>query len=107
MNDVSFERSFSFLLSDGNIPQYGISFIVKVMLNIKYMNAKKPINAQPERFTLNTTATTIAEVTAPINIHGLNFPHFVLVFSTIPPITGSLKASKILAQTIIMLTEAN
>ena len=38
-----------------------------------------------------------ALVTVPMKSHGLNLPHFVLVFATKTPIIGSLNASNTLA----------
>ena len=40
----------------------------------------------------------------PVKIQGLYFPHFVCVLSTITPIIGSFKASKILAPKIMAVT---
>ena len=55
----------------------------------------------------NKTKKTIADVTAPIKIHGLNLPCFDFVLSTIVPIIGSLIASQIRDTAIIVPTAIN
>lgn len=59
---------------------------------------------QPSSFTQNTEMMTAPVRTAPRSCHGLYLPHFVRVFSTMPPIMGSFRASKIRATTMIAPT---
>ena len=95
------------MVSVGIIPQYDISFIVKVMLKRRYAAANIPMNAQPSTGKQNTIMMTAPVSTAPMVCQGLYLPHFDLVFSTIPPIIGSLKASNILAAMMMIVIEAN
>ena len=56
---------------------------------------------------LNAAMTTRLEVMPPIRSHGLNLPHFVLVFSMMFPMIGSFRASNTLAATMIAVIAAS
>ena len=81
--------------------------MVNVIEKRKYIAASKPINAQPCAGTLNSTSITTPVVRHPMSCHGLYLPHFVRVFSTMPPMIGSLNASKILASTMMIVIAEN
>ena len=77
------------------------------MLYEKYITPKKMTKAQPSSGTLNIRKITRDVSSIPLSRYGLNFPHLVLVFSMMLPMTGSLSASKTLAPIIMAVTAAS
>lgn len=94
-------------MSVGIIPQYEMSFIVNVIENKKYITAINAIKPHPSAGILKRAIITPAVSTQPMSCHGLYLPHFVRVFSTMPPMIGSLNASKILAATMMNVIAVN